>query len=226
MRISLAALLFPILLTPAAQADERVIAVIPMFAQQIVLQQPTGWEVAYLYEDSGTSLAKFVPTDQTLFDWREMLSVEAYRDIATQSSYGPDAMLRAIQSEYAGHCAAPLTEEPLDPQFINAYPNAAMLLGCPALNGDFDGGAAGEELSGLFIVIRGREDFYVVHYAIRSPQPDPAHPPITAQNYRAYLELISPLLLCEPGDDLDTCVTRRHSLQSRPAAIPGGRESP
>ena len=209
MRIPLAALLFASLLTPAARAEVSTMAVIPMFAQQIMLQQPAGWELAYLYEDRATSLAKFVPADQTLFDWREMLSAEAYKDIATLSTRGPDTMLRAIQSDYAGHCAEAITAETLDPPFINGYPGAAMLVSCMTLADDFDGGTAAEGIQALVIAIRGREDFYVVRYAVRSPRPDPARPSLSAQNYRAYQELISPLLLCETGDDIRACSDHR-----------------
>lgn len=217
MRIPLAALLFSSLLITAAQARGSTMAIIPMFAQQIVLQQPAGWEVAYLYEDHSTSLAKFVPTEQTLFDWREMLSVEAYKEIATLSAQGPETMLRVIQNEYAGHCAADLSAQALDPLFINGYPNATMLLSCIKLADDFDGGTANEGIQALVVAIRGREDFYVVRYTVRSPQPAPLPPSLSAQNYRAYLELISPLLLCETGDDINACSDRRPAF---PAASP------
>ncbi len=216
MRIPLAFLLLLLLTVPGAQAGESRMAVIPMFAQQIVLRQPTDWEVAYLYEDSTTSLAKFVPTDQSLFDWQKILSVEAYKGIATQSTYGPDTMLKAIQDEYASHCASPLTAMQLGAEYINGYDSDTMLLGCPALAEDFDGGMAEEGTTGLYIAIRGRQDFYVIHYSIRSRHGNPDQPPITPQNYRDYLTLIQPLLLCEPGGDVTACLA--HQRPTRPLA--------
>jgi hypothetical protein len=216
MRIPLAFLLLLLLATPGVQAGEPRMAVIPMFTQQIVLRQPPDWEVAYLYEDSTTSLAKFVPTDQSLFDWQEILSVEAYKGIATQSTYGPDTMLKAIQGEYASHCASPLMAVQLGAEYINGYDSDTMLLSCPALAEDFDGGMADEGTTGLYIAVKGRQDFYVIHYSTRSSHDNPDHPPITPQNYRDYLALIQPLLLCEPGDDVTACLA--HQRPSRPQA--------
>jgi len=213
MRIPLAFLLLLLLATPGVQAGEPRMAVIPMFAQQIVLRQPPDWEVAYLYEDSTTSLAKFVPGNQSLFDWQELLSVEAYKGIATHSTYGPDTMLKAIQGEYASHCASPLMAVQLGAEHINGYDSDTMLLGCPALAEDFDGGVADEGTTGLYIAIRGRQDFYVIHYSTRSSHSNPEQGPITPQNYRDYLARIQPLLLCEPGNDLTACLA--HQRPSR-----------
>lgn len=215
MRIPLAFVLLLLLTTPGAQAGEPRMAVIPMFAQQIVLRQPQDWEVAYLYEDSSTSLAKFVPGDQSLFDWQEILSVEAYKGIAAQTTYGPDTMLKAIQGEYASHCASPLSAVQLGAEYINGYDSDTMLLGCPVLAEDFDGGMADEGTTGLYIAIRGRQDFYVIHYSTRSKHGNRDQAPITPQNYRDYLALIGPLLLCEPGNDLSACLAHQRPARSR-----------
>lgn len=219
MRFALASLLGSILLASAAHAQEHRIVIVPLFAQQVIIAPPDDWEIAYLYEDHATSLAKFTRRDESLFDWHEILAIEAYQNTSARSRYGPETMLKAIQEEYAGHCATPLSVENPGPFFVNGYPAASLLLNCTALGEEFDGVPEAEASSSLLLSIRGLEDFYVIRYTIRAASADPGTsraPPISRDNFRDYLQLFGPILLCNIGDTPADCLDHRAQPDSLP----------
>jgi len=198
----LAQLAFP------AHADDRAAVMLPMFSQELILMQPQGWHVGTQHQDAKKAVVEFVPADDTSADWQESLTVEAYKGLAGQTRYGADIILKVIATELAAHCSQPLINMPLEATTVGGYKASVTLLGCPEASADAQELETGQGEIGLYVSIKGRQDFYVIRHSLRGESFDASQPPINPQNFLGYVAKSSPLMLCEIGDTPQTCAHR------------------
>lgn len=191
-----------------ALAAGRTPVMLPMFSQEIILMQPEGWQVGYQHRDAFQAVVEFEPLGQTSTDTRESLTVEAYRGLAGKTAYGPEIILKTIRTELEAHCSQPVIHMPLEATMIGSYRAYVALLGCPELTDDIENLKAGEGTSGLYVSIKGRQDFYVIRHRLTGEVYDASQPPINPQNFLNYVAKTSPVMLCELGDTQQTCLQR------------------
>lgn len=185
---------------------------VPQFSQQVVLVKPAHWSLAYRRQDARTDFVQFQPDDPPYPSWHEMIGIQAYRDLARISAYGPQVILRVIRSDLEPHCRMPLVVTDLGTSQISGYPAYGMLMGCPEARDSFGTFLPGLGEMSLYVAIKGRNDLYVIQRARRTAAFSPEHPPITASTYEILLREYAPLLLCEPEDSYQSCTSRPYRL--------------
>lgn len=200
--IVLAQLAFP------AHAEDRSAVMLPMFSQEIILMQPQDWQVGYQHQDARKATVEFIPSDESGTDWQESLTVEAYKGLAGQTSYGANIILKAIATDLAARCSQPLVNMPLEATMVGRYKGYVTLMGCPEETEDSQSLDAPRGEIGLYVSIKGRQDFYVIRHSLRGESFNASLPPINPQNFLTYVAKSSPLMLCEIGDTPQTCMQR------------------
>ena len=195
------------LATPA-MAEERATVMLPMFSQEVILMQPENWHVSYQHQDAKKAVVEFIPADLNSSDQEETLTVEAYKGLAGQTTYGPEIILKTIGTELAAHCNQPLINMPLEATMVGPYKGYVSLMGCPEAAEDNEDTRAGQGPIGLYVSIKGRQDFYVIRYRLQGESFEASSPPINPQNFLNYVAKSSPLMLCELGDTPQSCMQR------------------
>jgi len=193
--------------TPAL-AEERSTVMLPMFSQEVILMQPENWHLSYQHQDAKKAVVEFIPADLNSSDREETLTVEAYRGLARLTTYGPEIILKTIGTELAAHCSQPLINMPLEATMVGPYKGYVSLIGCPEASEDNEDTLAGQGQMGLYVSIKGREDFYVIRHRLQGESFEASSPPLNPQNFLNYVAKSSPLMLCELGDTPQSCMQR------------------
>jgi len=198
--------LLPALIMTAAQAQDTVTyAFLPMFGQQLVIRQPAQWQMVSSFRNEHQEIVQFLPEGEDAEDWAERISIHAYAGIAAHTTYGPDVILRTLGQTLREHCRTEVLTQTLEHLNINGYPAVTRLIGCAQLK-ETSAEATGLGEMGFYLAIKGKQDFYVLGHVLRGSVFSPELAPMNRDNFMAYAEKTSPVMLCAPGNTLEACL--------------------
>lgn len=175
----------------AAQAQEGQVP-----TEQLTVRPPDGWKQAFQIRQGTTEIVEFIPPDQTIEAWRDMLVVQT---LFTLKSMQPDLYLGStIPSQMAQTCAEPRYGE-VQKGKPNGYNAAFQIVECP-LNKTTGKG----EIS-MFFVIQGDANTYALQRAWQTaPFPNNHHSIPKEALDRAVTHLRS-ITLCDPANPAHPC---------------------
>lgn len=166
MRLALA---FAALASPAF--GQSVLQVTPIYSQLVAYPTPANFKADFETEQDGFYLVEYVPRDESVQDWSQMVSVTGSAGLATRMSVEDFAI--NLADSYKAACPQTFTALRLDTLSINgAIATFAGYLGCGAI------GAQSEAM--VFVIVQGRSEIYTLQWAergpalTRAPDPDPA----------------------------------------------------
>lgn len=160
--------------TFAQMPQEYITTIMRLYAQVVSFPFPTkGWSVepAHRQQRGSYFIIEYLPLGQTLTDWSEMYTVLAYQGLATSyPDVKPSLFFTVTQARKHWEISPKqFYNRDIYEGRINGYEAYIGLLGLkqlPYTINEFLPKGIGE--IGLFLVIKGTEDFYVIIRAWRS----------------------------------------------------------
>ena len=138
-----------------AQAQVRV------DAENLIFTPPTNFKVGFHSSKGPVSITEFVPGDQNVETWTEMVTVQVFRAVpATAAEF-----LQTIGGRFVKACTGTTTKG-ISTGNANGYVVSMLVLKCP------NNPATGKPETTIFRAIRGGDALYLVQHAWRAMASD------------------------------------------------------
>lgn len=175
---------------------KSVKAVIPIYSQRVAFRLPTDWKPAFQDQNSNMFMIEFTPKDESIKSWKNMLSVQGFKNLASRAS--SEQFLDNLASRFKITCGEYLVYEKVGSPVIDGFNSTTAILGCSKLpNSHPTGAKKGQSEIGVYYSIQGEKDIYLIHKSIRGEAFEPASTPITKENLVSYIEPFGPIELCK-----------------------------
>ncbi len=181
----------------------------PIFSQNLVHGLPSGWKLvnsgkANRPEGMLFSL-NYALDGQTPANWTELITVTGFKNLAQNANATPKALIGKMAGQKESVCPGnSVVASGGDVAFGEVRGHVAVL-GCGKLPNDLGGMKAGEGEIGVYIVLKGANDMYVIQRMQRVASFEPKSQPITPQVLGELLQSFFPIGLCELTDTPNEC---------------------
>lgn len=183
MRLVLAAALFA---SPAL--GDGVMQVTPIYSQLVAYPTPADFKADFESERNGSYMVEYVPADESVDDWSQMVTVTGGADLAARLSV--EDFAERLAAGYQQACPDSFVALRLDtPVIAGADAAFAGYLGCGST------GTRSEQM--VFIIAAGRSDIYSLQWAERSPALDTAPEP-DPDLWQPRADALGQSRLCDP----------------------------
>jgi hypothetical protein len=95
-------------------------------AEQLLFSPPAGFKLGHRAEQGATTLAEFVPKDQSVDDWTEMITIQIFR----RPAFTAAELVRGVSAKIAAACPATTGGPQLNGN-ANGYAVSMISLSCP-----------------------------------------------------------------------------------------------
>jgi hypothetical protein len=184
-------------------------ATIPIFNQVIAFTLPAHWKPVHQSATKATYVAEFVPRAESAQAWREMITVQGFRDLAQQPRASPINFLAKIAAGMEKVCGGDTVTQSLGAVTVDSYEAQAAIIGCASLPRAAPGARAGQGEIAYYLAIKGTHELYVIQHAVRGGAFDKRKAPITEANAAQILEALQPVKVCDPVDSREQCAARK-----------------
>jgi len=159
-------------------------------------QLPEAWHQAASDELGGMFSAEYLPQDQRLADWNNLVCVQGFHGMGHKIA--PQAFFETFTDKYRAICQGELIYEPLGPinQAAKDNPGFQAILGCsrmPDMHPHGDASPRGE--IGYYAVMGGSDDLLLMHKSMRGVDFSAANAPLNRGNYREFIASLQPIKL-------------------------------
>lgn len=176
-----------------------------IFSQKIEFNLPEGWKPVFENADQATYMLEFVPAGQTKEKWNQMFTVQGFKGLAQKMS--PKDFLGLMSNVYKGICPNQAIFELIEKNSLPQYETQGALLGCASMNKDHPSGLkAGMGEVAYFIAIKGTQDMYLFHKAIRGNKFPVQTPPLNKGNASDFMSNFMPIRLCNGKSKPTECL--------------------
>jgi hypothetical protein len=180
---------------------------VPIFSQVVVFSVPNGWKAGHESKRAGHYLLEHIPADQTVQNWRDMITVQGFQGLATRTNANPRGLLNLLASQIKSKCSTDFIGRALGESKVDGADVSIALIGCGKLPQDQPGGLkAGESEVAAYVAIKGSSDMYVLHKSFRG-RPVSANA-IPAELLQLLVLSLQPIKLCERGENQAECWNR------------------
>ena len=126
--------------------------------ENLLVTMPDGFKVGHSASRNGMDMQEWVPSNETVENWSEMVTVQVFRD---RPDIDPGRYQSEMSKLWAKACPGAVVGE-VATGTTNGYPSASLSLRCPLL------ASTGKPEVAVIKAIKGRDSFYVVQRAVRS----------------------------------------------------------
>ncbi len=200
------------LLVPAGPSSAQVIprpwditpVSVPIFSQVVVFSVPNEWKPAHESKGVGHYLLEHIPLEQTVQNWRDMITVQGFEGLASRPNANPRGLLNLLASQIKSKCTDHFIGRSLGDGKLDGADVSIALIGCGKLPEDQPGGLkAGESELALYVALKGLKDMYVIHKSFRG-KPISADA-IPREQAQLLLLTLQPIKLCERSEPRNEC---------------------
>jgi hypothetical protein len=190
---------------PAGKKGES--AAVPIFSQTLAFTLPAGWKLGFQNVGNTIHVVEYVPEGQTVENWSEMITLQGLRDVDRSPPWSPPArtpkgVLGLKVLDHRKVCGERLVAISIGDLRVDGNDAHAAIIGCGGVPADRPYGLKkGQGEVAYFLAIRGRNDMYLIHRAMRGPEFDPRSPPITPANGLQLMSELEPIKLCERAQE-------------------------
>ncbi|NKB62549.1 MAG: hypothetical protein GKR95_10665 [Gammaproteobacteria bacterium] len=196
-------LLFPLVLQAQNGNDSKTVTVVtPIYDQKVSLHIPSTWKQGFEDLKADHYMIEFIPQNETIKKWENMISVQGFKGIAAKST--PEKFLNRLASRFQNLCGKNLVYLKGGSGQISGFASSAAIIGCSNVEEDHSTGLKkGQGELGMYYAIRGMNDLYLVHKAIRG---DSANVSLNGENVGDFITPILPIKLCKKGGPRTECL--------------------
>jgi hypothetical protein len=128
-------------------------------AENLLVSPPKDFKVAFVSNSGNNSMTEFVPVDQTVEDWSQMLTVQVYRHAQVDAA----TFLQGVGKRFANACpGTTVIGKGIQTGQVNGYVVSMLFLQCPK------NPRTGKPETTVFRAIKGKDALYSVQRAWRA----------------------------------------------------------
>lgn len=187
---------------------ETTFAYLPIYSQAVMVAIPKGWKAAHEEARGPNYIFEAIPDGESLEAWTEMLTVQGFKGLARNPQATPEALTKSLARMVVNSCGRNTTFESLGHTTVDTFDAYAAIIGCAALPQSVSGAREGQGEIAYYLVVKGREDLYLIHRAIRGPAFDTNAPPISSDNAGRIEASLQPVKLCDRDEPKPACWER------------------
>lgn len=179
----------------------------PIFSQTLVHGLPSGWKMVQPGKspDGSTFIQGYAQEGQTPSNWSELVTVTGMKDMAKT----PNATLTGLLGYMAKQKRAVCPERPIAISAGNmafgSHPGLVAVLGCGRLATDTAGIKAGEGEIGVYVLVQGDNDYYIIQRVQRVPAFEVTPEPLSRPEFSRLVQSLFPIGVCELTDSPALC---------------------
>lgn len=182
-----------------AYADEAVIrAVAPVFNNIISYNVPDSFKSAYETTNKDGYINEAIPKDQSLDNWKQMISLTGAKDFKSKDGASPKNVLNFMAAGFKDACPDSFSGINLNLDEIDGRKSAAGVISCGKLK---KSGKDDYSETTLVLVIEGSKDYYTLQWAERAaPRGKITQDDLVGWSKKS--ALLSPIKVCDkvPGE--------------------------
>lgn len=183
-------------------------ASVPIFSQRFVHGLPAGWKPAFERTLGDKYIIEYLPAGQTVHDWREMITVQGFRNLARVPGASPRRILEVMVEEHRKVCGERLVLKFLGERRVDSYAAFAAIIGCDGIRSNHPTGLrVGQGEIAYFIAIQGTNEIYLIHRAVRFETGAPTSQ-VVEQVTRG-MDATEPIKVCELDVPQTACWERK-----------------
>ncbi len=187
---------------------KRLSASMLIFSQRFVHGLPVGWKPAFERTVGDKYIIEYLPAGQTVDDWREMITVQGFRNLAKVRGASPRRILEGMVEEHRKVCGQRLVVKMLGERRVDSYLAFVAIIGCDGIQSDhFSGLRRGQGEIAYFVAIQGTNDIYLIHRAVRFKVGTSVQQVV--DQVTLGMGATDPIKLCEPDVPQTACWERR-----------------
>lgn len=178
----------------------------PIFSQIVVFNVPKGWKPAHEQASDRSYIMEFIPGDQKLGDWKEMITVQGFKDLAKNPNATPKGLIGMLATNIKKACGENTVGQLLGDKKIDSFEASYAFIGCANMSSvDIKGiSNKGKSDIALYIAIKGTKDMYMIHRSIRSEAFNPKRIPVTQATLASWIKGLEPIKICERDSKFPT----------------------
>lgn len=176
---------------------KSISGILPIFSERIVMGLPAGWKIAYEKPSSTHYIIEFIPKEQTLTAWQEMLTVQGHKGVAKMPGDHTRGILFFLSNQIETACGKGFIVRLLENTVVDGHAASQAVIGCANLPQDHPSGIRkGEGEVAYYLAIKGIEDVYVIHRSIRRPAFNPENSPLTETQIQVWQKEAGSIKFC------------------------------
>jgi len=103
---------------------------VPIFDQVVVFSVPNGWKPAHEIKSAGHYLLEHIPADQTVQNWRDMITVQGFQGLAARANANPRGLLDLLAGHIQAQCKEDFVRQSLGDGKLDGAEVSIALVGC------------------------------------------------------------------------------------------------
>lgn len=138
-------------------------SVMKVYSQTLSWKHPK-WKAVYKNQSDNAFIIEFIPKEQELKTWEDMLTIQGLKGLAKREELTPKHVEFSLVNKIKSISSFDLVFKELSNIDINGYKGVMFLLGLKKIPKDITVGLPkGVSEIGLYLVIKGKADFYIIH---------------------------------------------------------------
>jgi hypothetical protein len=171
----------------------------PIFSQIVVFNVPKGWKRAHEQASDRSYIMEFIPVDQKLEDWKEMITVQGFKDLAKAPNATSKGLIGMLATNIKKACGENTVGQLLGDKKVDSFEASHAFMGCANMaQVDIKGiSNKGKSDVAFYIAIKGTNDMYMIHRSVRGDAFNPKQIPVTQTTLDAWIMGLQPIKICE-----------------------------
>lgn len=184
---------------------DTITSSVPIYSQKIEFNIPKGWKPGFENVKGGHYIMEFVLKDETVQNWNQMFTVQGYKGLTSLAT--PKQFLAKMGDVHKQVCGDNAIYELVEEDDISGHEAQGAIIGCTAVAKDHPSGLKkGNGEVAYYIAVKGKEDIYMFHKAIRQKEFTHETSPVTKENAKDFISDFMPIRLCKKGSKIDECI--------------------
>jgi len=181
----------------AGTSESPGAATVAIFDIRLTHRHPSGWKVGHEQQNDRALIREYVPAGQSVHDWREMITLQVFRNLALNPKAAPAEFLGRLANLMRRTCPEAVLIQPLGPQTIGSASGETAIIGCRQVaQNQVSGLRRGQGELAVYLIFRAHNHLILLHRAARGPAFEAANAPIHPGNSLVLLKSMAPLRIC------------------------------
>ena len=193
-------ILFSLIITPAIAKNKNTKAIthtMEIYSQFLSLQISLNWKLVYKNHGNKEFLIQFIPKDEKLSDWTELLSISASKGVS--KTIDIKKMSKNNILNFKKICPKNMVYREFGETKISGYQANNSFMGCASTpNSNKSSNPKGQSVLHNNIIIRGKEDIYTISKIVRGKGFNINNPPKDIDQIISSMNQFYPIKLIDP----------------------------
>lgn len=155
----------------AFSKEESVQVNMKIYNEIVSIKIPKSWRYdkpALVQNKNGFYLIEFLPKNQNFDNWKEMLTIQGFNNLAIQENMSSHSLEKKMKASYKDLSKKNFYYQ--NKKEINTGKHQAVLslMGCAKVPKDITTVKKGEGEVGLYLFVKGTQDVYIIHKSWRT----------------------------------------------------------